>query len=87
VVLLVCPKILCKSVERIKISERLFQRVDPRLLFISSTQVLTDLSGALHRSDRCDPCWVLFRVNILVCWFVFGLASISSLVLFGGMEL
>jgi hypothetical protein len=52
-------------------------------LFIPSAQVLTGLTGVVHRSDRCDPYWVLTRVNVLVSWFFSGLALVSSLVLVG----
>jgi hypothetical protein len=38
----------------------------------------------LHRSDRCNPCWVFARVNVWVCSLLSCVGAVSSLGLFGG---
>jgi hypothetical protein len=56
-----------------------FQGVDPRVLFIPSCPGTTGLTGALDRSDRCEP-FVGFVsgellgscVLWLCCWSVLG---------------
>jgi hypothetical protein len=47
------PKVLHKFVERFGRSGVGFRGVDPRVLFIPSCPVLTGLTGASDRSDRC----------------------------------
>jgi hypothetical protein len=54
------------------------------VLFIPSCLVYTGLTGALDRSDRCEPWWVFARVHILVCSLLSRGAAISSLGEFGG---
>jgi hypothetical protein len=49
------PKVLFGSVERIRRLGVGFGGVDPRVLFISSCPGFTGLTGALDRSDRCEP--------------------------------
>jgi hypothetical protein len=49
------PKVLFKSVERFGISRFGFGRVDLRVLFIPSCRSYTVMTGALDRSDRCNP--------------------------------
>jgi hypothetical protein len=63
------PQSLVKSVERFGRSKFGFGGVDPRVLFISSCPGYTSLTGALDRSDRCNPWWVFARVNV---WCVRG---------------
>jgi hypothetical protein len=58
---------LFKSVERFGRSRFGFGGVDPRVLFIPSCPGYTGLTGALDRSDRCNPWWVFARVNVWVC--------------------
>jgi hypothetical protein len=58
---------LFKSVERFRRSGFGFGGVDPRVLFIPSCPCYTGLTGALDRSDRCNPRWVFARVNVWVC--------------------
>jgi hypothetical protein len=58
------PKVLFKSVERFRRSRFGFGGVDPRVLFILSCPGYTGLTGALDRSDRCEPWWVFSRVNV-----------------------
>jgi hypothetical protein len=58
------PKVLHKFVERFGRSEFGFGGVDPRVLFIPSSQNHTDLTGASHRSDRCRPLLGFAQVNI-----------------------
>jgi hypothetical protein len=48
-----------------------FGGVDPRVLFIPSYPGYTGLTGALDRSDRCNPWWVFARVNVWVCSLLF----------------
>jgi hypothetical protein len=61
-----------------------FGGVDPRVLFIPSCQGYTGLTGALDRSDRCNPRWDFARVNVLVCLLLSCGAAVSSLGQFGG---
>jgi hypothetical protein len=56
-----------KSVERFERSKFGFGEVDPRVLFIPSCLGYTGLTGALGRSNRCNPCWVFARANVWVC--------------------
>jgi hypothetical protein len=49
------PKVLFESMERIGTSGFGFGGVDPRALFIPSCLGITGLTGALDRSDRCEP--------------------------------
>jgi hypothetical protein len=58
---------------------RSFRGVDPRVLFIPSCPGYTGLTGALDRSDRCNPCWVLARVNVWVCSLLSCVVVVSSL--------
>jgi hypothetical protein len=51
--------VLFKSVERFERSRFGFGGVDPRVLFIPSCPGYTGLTGALDRSDRGNPWWVL----------------------------
>jgi hypothetical protein len=57
--------------------------VHPRVLFILSCPGYTGLTGALDRSDRCNPRWDFARVNILVCSLLSCVAAVSSLGQFG----
>jgi hypothetical protein len=54
------------------------------VLFIPSCPGYTGLTGALDWSDRCNPWWVLARVNIWVCSLLSYVAAVSSLGQFGG---
>jgi hypothetical protein len=74
------PKVLFRSVERIGSSGVGFGGVDSRVLFILSCPSYTDLTGALDRSDRCEP-FVGFASGELLnscvfelcwCWLVLG---------------
>jgi hypothetical protein len=58
--------------------------VDPRVLFISSCPGYTGLTGALDRSDRCNPWWVFARVNVWVSLLLSCVGAVSSLGQFGG---
>jgi hypothetical protein len=71
-------------VERFGRSRFGFGRVDPRVLFIPSFPGYTGLTGALGRSDRCNPRWDFSRVNVLVCSLLSRGAAVSSLGQFGG---
>jgi hypothetical protein len=51
-------------VERFGRSRFGFEGVDPWVLFIPSCPGYTGLTGALDRSDRCNPRWVFARVNV-----------------------
>jgi hypothetical protein len=53
------------------------------VLFIPSCPGYTGLTGASHRSDRCNPCWVFARVNVWVCSLLSRVAVVSSLGWFG----
>jgi hypothetical protein len=75
---------LLKSVERFGRSRFGFGGVDPRVLFILSCPGYTGLTGALDRSDRCNPRWVFARVNVWVCSLLFCVAAVSSLGQFDG---
>jgi hypothetical protein len=66
------PKVLFRFVERIGISGVGFRGVDPRVLFIPSCPGYTGLTGALDRSDRCEP-FVGFDSGELLVPCVFGL--------------
>jgi hypothetical protein len=61
-----------------------FGGVDPRVLFIPSCPGYTGLTGALDRSDRCNPQWVFAQVNVWVCSLLSRVAAVSSLGQFGG---
>jgi hypothetical protein len=78
------PKVLFKSVERFGRSRFGFGGVDPRVLFIPSYLGYIGLTGALDRSDRCNPRWVSARVNVWVCSLLSCVAAVSSLGQFGG---
>jgi hypothetical protein len=75
---------LFKSMERFGRSRFGFGGVDPRVLFIPSCPGYTGLTGALDRSDWCNPWWDFARVNILVCSLLSRGAAVSSLGQFGG---
>jgi hypothetical protein len=77
------PKVLRKSVERFGRSGVGFEGVDPRVLFIPRSPGHTDLTGASHQSDRCNPCWVFAWVNIWVCSLLSRVAVVSCLGRFG----
>jgi hypothetical protein len=70
------PKVLFKSVERFGRSRLRFGGVDPRVLFIPRSPGRTGLTGASHRSDRCNPCWVFAQVNVWVCSLLSCLAAV-----------
>jgi hypothetical protein len=55
-----------------------------RVLFIPSCPGYTGLTGALDRSDRCNPQWVFARVNVSVFSLLSCVAAVSSLGQFGG---
>jgi hypothetical protein len=80
----IIAKVLFKSVERFGISRFVFGGVDPRVLFIPSCPGYTGLTGALDRSDRCNPRWVFARMNVWVCSLLSCVAAVSSLGQFGG---
>jgi hypothetical protein len=73
------PKVLFRSVEQIGRSGVGFRGVDPRVLFIPSFPGYTSLTGALDRSDRCEP-FVGFASGELLNLCVFGveLVLVSS---------
>jgi hypothetical protein len=71
-------------VERFGRSRLGFGGVDPRVLFIPRSPGHTGLTGASHRSDRCNPCWVFAQVNVWVCSLLSCVAAVSSLDQFGG---
>jgi hypothetical protein len=54
------------------------------VLFIPSCPGYTGLTGALDRSDRCNPQLVFARVNVWVCSLLSCVAAVSSLGQFGG---
>jgi hypothetical protein len=60
-----------------------FGGVDLRVLFIPRSPGHTGLTGASHRSDWCNPCWIFARMNVLVCSLLSCVAAISSLGQFG----
>jgi hypothetical protein len=62
---------LFKSVERFGRSKFGFGGVDARVLFIPSCPGYTGLTGALDRSDRCEPL-VGFALDELLDSCVFG---------------
>jgi hypothetical protein len=64
-------KVLFKSVERFGRSEFELGGVNPRVLFIPSCSGYTGLTGALDRSDRCEPL-VGFALGELLDSCVFG---------------
>jgi hypothetical protein len=71
-------------VERIGRSGVGFGGVDPRVLFIPSCPGFTGLTGALDRSDRCEP-FVGFALGELLNPCVFGLCCCWSVLgSFGG---
>jgi hypothetical protein len=53
------------------------------VLFIPSCPGYTGLTGALDRSNRCNPCWVFARVKVCVCLLLSRVTSVSSLGRFG----
>jgi hypothetical protein len=53
------------------------------VLFIPSCPGHTGLTGALDRSDWCNPCWVFARVNVWVCLLLYRVATGSGLGQFG----
>jgi hypothetical protein len=61
-----------------------FGGVDPRVLFIPSCPGYTGLTGALDRSDRCNPWWVFARVNVWVSLLLSRVGAVSSLGQLGG---
>jgi hypothetical protein len=71
-----------------------FGGVDPRVLFIPRSPGHTGLTGASHRSDWCNPCWVfcsserlgVFAVVLCCCCFEAG-SFWSSVGLFGVLGL
>jgi hypothetical protein len=75
---------LFKSVERFGRSRFGFGGVNPRVLFIPSCPGYTSLTGALDRSDRCEPWWAFARVNAWVCSLLSCVAAVASLGQFGG---
>jgi hypothetical protein len=77
---------LFKPVELFGRSRLGFGGVDPRVLFIPSCPGYTGLTGALDRSDRCNPWWVFSLVNVWVCLLLFCVVAVSSLGLFGGRQ-
>jgi hypothetical protein len=54
------------------------------VLFIPSCLGYTGLTGALDRSDRCNPRWDFAQVNVLVRSLLSRVAAVSSLGQFGG---
>jgi hypothetical protein len=80
----IVPKVLFRPVERFERSRLGFGGVDPRVLFILSCPGFTGLTGALDRSDRCNPWWVFAPVNVWVCLLLFCVGAVSSFGLFGG---
>jgi hypothetical protein len=71
-------KVLFESVERIGRSGVGFGGVDPQVLFIPSCLGFTGLTGALDRSDRCEP-FVGFVSGELLNPCVFGLCCCRSI--------
>jgi hypothetical protein len=77
-------KVLFNSVERFGRSKFRFGGVDPRVLFIPSCPGYTGLTGALDRSDRCEPLVGFASGELLdscvfgswCCWSVFGLGVV-----------
>jgi hypothetical protein len=61
-----------------------FGGVDLQVLFIPSCLGYTGLTGALDRSDLCEPWWVFARVNVWVCSLLSCVGAVSSLGQFGG---
>jgi hypothetical protein len=53
------------------------------VLFIPSCPGYTGLTGALDRSDWCNPWWDFAQVNISVCLLLSCVGAISSLGPFG----
>jgi hypothetical protein len=53
------------------------------VLFIPCCRGYTSMTGASHRSDRCNPYWVFSRVNIWVCSLLSCVAAVSCLGRFG----
>jgi hypothetical protein len=80
----VIPKVLFKSVERFGRPKFGFGGVDSRVLFIPSCPSYTGLTGALDRSDRCNPWWVFAWVNIWVSLLFSYVGVVSSSGQFGG---
>jgi hypothetical protein len=71
-------------VERFRRSRVGFGGVDPRVLFIPSCPGYTGLTGALDRSDRCEPLVGFASGDLLdsrvfrlwCCWSVLGLFGV-----------
>jgi hypothetical protein len=80
------PKVLCEFVERIGRSGVGFGGVDPRAQFIPSCPGTTGLTGALDRSDRCEPL-VGFVSGELLGSCVFGLCCCWSVLGWFGVVL
>jgi hypothetical protein len=53
------------------------------VLFIPRSPGHTGLTGASHRSNRCNPYWVFAWVNFWVCSLLSCVAAILSLGRFG----
>jgi hypothetical protein len=53
------------------------------VLFILSCPCYTGLTGALDRSDRCNPWWDFAQVNVWVCSLLSCVAAVLSLGRFG----
>jgi hypothetical protein len=53
------------------------------VLFILSCPCYTGLTGALDRSDRCNPWWDFARVNVWECSLLSCVAAVLSLGRFG----
>jgi hypothetical protein len=81
------PKVLFKSVERFGRSKFGFEGVDPRVLFIPSCLGYTGLTGALDRSNRCEPLVPFASGELLdscffgswCCWSILGLSGVVLL--------
>jgi hypothetical protein len=54
------------------------------VLFIPSCPGYTGRTGALDRSDRCNPRWVFAQVNVWVSFLLSCAGAVSSLGRFGG---
>jgi hypothetical protein len=74
-----CPQSLVQACGAIREIKAWIWSVDPRVLFIPRSPGHTGLTGASHRSDRCNPCWVFAQVNVWVCSLLSCVAAVSSL--------
>jgi hypothetical protein len=54
------------------------------VMFIPSCPGYTGLTGALDRSERCNPWWVFAQVNVWVSLLLSCVGVVSSLGQFGG---